>query len=259
MAISFSKKKTKTSGKNRAFLTAVALCCAAVGLVAWSSAINNSKKPADYKVEDLPMQEHTDEPIEWYDSDSEAVFHEQEPTSPISTTIAEETIPTTVPTQPIDTSIVPVIATVTPTDTAPIAEPAYYQLPVSGGIITKFSGTELIYSKTMCDWRVHQGVDIECAAGTAIASSGSGTVYDITEDPLYGTTVIVELPGNKTLYYCGLESSSITVKKGQVLKAGDSIGTIGIVPCEAADGIHLHLAMTKDGAHTDPISGLGIE
>ena len=265
MSISFSKKGKRTSGKNRAFLTAIALCCAAVALVAWSSALNNSSQSAtDYKVEDFPVQDYTDSNIEWYNDESESVYHEEEPVPPSQSVSVEENLPeitqpVSIQTEYTDPAAVSVSAMVSTADTEVELAEVSYQLPISGGIICDFSGNDLVFSKTMCDWRVHQGIDIECAVGTSITSCGNGTVFDVIDDPMFGTTVIMDLSGGKTLYYCGLESSSVTVKKGQSVKAGDILGTVGVVPCESADGTHLHLALVKDGVYVDPIASLGIK
>ena len=53
------------------------------------------------------------------------------------------------------------------------------------------------------------------------------------------------------MYYCGL-SSTCMVSPGMRVSAGDVIGYVGEVPCEAADGSHIHIALMKDGQFTDP-------
>ena len=51
------------------------------------------------------------------------------------------------------------------TDSAPAASsaaPASTQ-PFSGRVLNAYSGDELVYSKTLGDWRTHNGVDYACA------------------------------------------------------------------------------------------------
>ncbi len=53
------------------------------------------------------------------------------------------------------------------TDSAPAASsaaPASTQ-PFSGRVLNAYSGDELVYSKTLGDWRTHNGVDYACAEG----------------------------------------------------------------------------------------------
>ena len=56
------------------------------------------------------------------------------------------------------------------TDSAPAASsaaPASTQ-PFSGRVLNAYSGDELVYSKTLGDWRTHNGVDYACAEGPAV-------------------------------------------------------------------------------------------
>ncbi len=58
------------------------------------------------------------------------------------------------------------------TDSAPAASsaaPASTQ-PFSGRVLNAYSGDELVYSKTLGDWRTHNGVDYACAEGSAVSA-----------------------------------------------------------------------------------------
>ena len=136
------------------------------------------------------------------------------------------------------------------------AAPEYHR-PVEGSIINGFSGDELVYCSTMCDWRVHNGVDIAAESDSEVKAAADGIVYDVVVDMLYGNTVIISHDDGSMLYYCGLNSTQV-VSKGLEVKAGDVIGYIGEVPCESDAGPHLHLTMMKDGGFVDPIKELGL-
>ena len=129
----------------------------------------------------------------------------------------------------------------------------FFTLPVTGEILKAYSESELLYSKTYGDMRLHLGLDIKAEAGTAVKSSGDGTVLGIAEDPLYGTMVTIDHGNGITGLYCGL-AKEVAVKKGQTVKSGDNIGAIGVVPSESSDEAHLHLAFKENDKYVSPLS-----
>ena len=46
--------------------------------------------------------------------------------------------------------------------------------------------------------------------------------------------------------------AAAAVKKGDTVKAGDVIGKLSSIPCEEADGAHLHLELSVSGEGMDP-------
>ena len=146
--------------------------------------------------------------------------------------------------------------TATPAPTpVPTAKPtALYVWPVNGAVVTAFSSDELAYDKTMGDWRVHRGMDIEAALGAKVSAITDGTVKDVYEDDLMGTTVVLEHDNGLESLYSNLQSSA-TVSVGDSVTCGQIIGAVG----ESALGewgvvTHLHLEVTEDGVPIDPAS-----
>lgn len=134
--------------------------------------------------------------------------------------------------------------------------PNTYAMPLAGDIFNAFSKNELVKSKTMGDWRTHDGIDIKAKIGTPVKSIADGTVAEITEDPMWGVMVVVDHKNGYAGYYCGL-GQTVSVKKNQVLTVGDQIGTVGdSAQCELAEEKHLHLGLKKDGKWIDPLSVL---
>ena len=126
--------------------------------------------------------------------------------------------------------------------------------PADGEILEAFSDGELVKSKTLSVWKTHDGIDIKAAEGTPVKSANDGKVADIREDSKWGVTIEVEYPEGITAIYCGL-GSDVKVKKGQEVKMGDVLGSVGnssIV--ESGEESHLHLGMKKDGEWIDPMS-----
>ena len=68
------------------------------------------------------------------------------------------------------------------------AAPASTQ-PVSGRVLNGYSGDELVYNKTLGDWRTHNGIDIQASEGDSVRTAAGGTVLSVKDDELMGTTV----------------------------------------------------------------------
>lgn len=123
----------------------------------------------------------------------------------------------------------------------------------SGNHITKeFSDGKPVYSKTMNDWRCHNGTDFEAQAGSAVKSITDGVVKDVYTDSSYGVTVKIEHNSGFTAYYSGL-GETVSVKKDDKVSSGQEIGSVAKVPCEIADESHIHISVFKDGKFIDPL------
>lgn len=129
-------------------------------------------------------------------------------------------------------------------------------LPVNGEVIKGYSDTALQYSATYGDMRLHTGIDIKCDKNTQVKSGASGTVTDIKDDSAFGKVVTIDHGDGITLNYCGL--NSVSVKVGQKVSGSDIIGTIGSIPCESSDGVHLHLSALVDGKIVSPLKAMGL-
>ena len=136
--------------------------------------------------------------------------------------------------------------------TAPTTEvqSALYVLPVSNTVAAAFS-REPVHSETMGDWRTHNGVDIAAKAGTTVLAACAGAVQTVTEDPLLGTTVVLEHDGGYQTTYANLQADP-GVEVGEAVSAGQIIGAVGTT-APGEDGTpHLHFAVTLDGKAVDP-------
>lgn len=153
----------------------------------------------------------------------------------------EEEVPASMPEESV-TVEVPVVAQ------AP--EPVVQ--PLEGEVVTAFSVDELLYSPTMDDWRIHDGVDIAAQEGDSVVSASAGTVLSVTEDALLGTTVVIDHGNGVEATYASLQTGPV-VTAGEEVSAGQIIGTVGTTAAsEAAQGPHLHFSVTKDGDAMDP-------
>lgn len=135
-------------------------------------------------------------------------------------------------------------------------EPVRLILPVSGEVLKPHSDTDLVYSKTMDDWRLHQGMDIRADIGTTVSAAAAGTVEDFYEDPRLGITIVIDHGSGVKTRYCNLSSAEM-VEKGKQVSKGDAIATVGdTAQFEVADEAHLHFEVLKDEKCVDPTSYL---
>lgn len=133
-----------------------------------------------------------------------------------------------------------------------------YTRPAGGAVTKPYSMNSLVYSRTMGDWRTHNGLDIAAAEGETVRSAAEGTVAGVSKDPLYGVTVVVNQNDGWMVYYRGL-SENPAVREGENVSAGTTLGTVGKIPCESADGSHLHIEVKKENRFFDPAVALSIQ
>ncbi len=129
-----------------------------------------------------------------------------------------------------------------------------YIMPVEGVISKPYSTDQLIYDKTLEDYRTHAGVDFKGDVGTNVRAVEAGTVFDVYVDEMMGNTVTIDHGGDTFSVYSNLQDK-ILVKKGQKVKKGDTIGGIGqSAAAESGDVFHLHFEMVQKGKQIDPMS-----
>ncbi len=128
--------------------------------------------------------------------------------------------------------------------------------PVVGDIAVVYSVDELIYNKTMSDWRTHDGLDIKSLLGTKVVAAADGTVSDIYNDDMLGTIVVIDHGSGLKSLYANLAKVPV-VKTGDKVAMGAVIGAVGDTALgETCEVSHLHFAMTKDNEPVDPIKYL---
>lgn len=148
---------------------------------------------------------------------------------------------------------------VTVDDTIPVVAEAPHLVvsPLQGEVVSAFSVDQLMYNETLDDWRTHDGIDIAAQAGTHVLSASAGTVLAVEDDPLMGTTVVIEHAGGYTTQYSCLQAEP-PVTEGQQVAAGDIIGLVGsTAAAESSMGPHLHFSVAKDGVIIDPSEYIG--
>ena len=97
--------------------------------------------------------------------------------------------------------------------------------------------------------KMHEGIDFTAKKGTAIQATGNGKVKKVLKSPSYGNYVVIEHGhGYETLY---AHMDKTMVKKGQQVKRGEQIGTVGNTGRSTAP--HLHYEIHLNGRAINPI------
>ena len=124
--------------------------------------------------------------------------------------------------------------------------------PVDAEPAAAFSGDELVYNETLGDWRTHNGIDISAVTGTAVTAASDGIVTGVHSDPMWGNVVEVT-SGEVVMTYAGL-GDDIAVSVDQQVTAGETLGSVGQIPCELSLEPHLHFDVQVNGDYVDPAS-----
>lgn len=124
--------------------------------------------------------------------------------------------------------------------------------PVQGTVLRDYSMEALSLDPTLGDWRTHGGLDIAAAQGVKVLSISAGTVEQIYNDGLMGTTVVVNHGGGLQSWYCNLDED-VTVETGDPVDIGSELGTVGSTAlAEVGVSSHVHLETILNGQPVDP-------
>ena len=129
------------------------------------------------------------------------------------------------------------------------AAPASTQ-PVSGRVLNSYSGDELVYSKTLGDWRTHNGVDYACAQDAQVCAPAAGKVTAVDTDSRWGSVVCIEDSAGHLWRVCG--TADPTVQTGDEVSVGQILGRAGSIPNECAEETHIHLEVLQGEQYLDP-------
>lgn len=243
-------KKNKYSGKRnilsgKGFYIALALCVVAAGVTVFTVFGNKDIKTENAQPVPGTVSENTTK------SAGAKVSGVKDNKNKAST--AATTKPTTAPATTI------AVTTAAPTTAANefsenIPYKSFYALPLSTSIIKDFSNGELVYSETMNDYRVHNGIDFAGEDNEQVKAINSGVVLSITDDALWGKCIEINHGNGLVAKYCGFKT--VSVNKGSKVKINDTLGALGVVPVEKGEATHLHFEITIDSKIVDPLAAM---
>lgn len=136
-----------------------------------------------------------------------------------------------------------------------IEKPLEFILPVeSNEIGMKFSNGQLVYSETLSEWILHNGIDIIAKQGTPVLASESGKIVEITSNTQEGIKIVIEHKDGYKTVYSNLSTTKM-VQEGQEIKKGQAISGVGkTATFEYEEKDHLHFEMYKDEKSINPLS-----
>ncbi|MCL4553710.1 MAG: peptidoglycan DD-metalloendopeptidase family protein [Actinobacteria bacterium] len=107
---------------------------------------------------------------------------------------------------------------------------------------------------------VHRGVDLSASEGDSVSAPFAGRVSFAGRVPSPGggsrNAVTIEFGDGLRITFLPLEG--ITVKTGQQVSVGDSIGAVAVVAGESSPSPHLHVSVRRGEAYIDPMPFLPI-
>lgn len=230
--IDFNQSKTSNPLKGKGFYIALCACIVTVGaagIFAYNKTADKLKSQLDSTGSNSSSQAQ-----EWsYDDLTDDANADQYP-------VPKETTATTAAPKQTEKKTVQA-------STQPLI------MPLNGEVVNVFSNGELVKSKTLNTWKTHDGVDIKGTVGDQVKSMTSGKVTEVTEDPLWGTCVVIDHGNGLQGFYYNL-NKTVAVKVDQKVSAGTVIGSIGdTAGCESSEVSHLHFGLKKNGSWIDPI------
>jgi murein DD-endopeptidase MepM/ murein hydrolase activator NlpD len=244
--IKMDKKKSFGEGieaffAGKGFYIVLFLCAAVIGVSAWAM-LRDVGTDVDSSTGKLDMTLE-EEAAPTGNTEYTVV---QEPA--VETVNEIESAQTLIPEEPL-----PAQSTVAETVSAGVETSAdFFVWPVSGEIENGYSMAALVYNRTMQDWRTHDGLDIAAELGAQVKAVSAGTVTQVREDDLYGTTVVIDHGNGLSSTYSNLAAVPTVAEDDRVI-AGQVIGSVGSTAlCETGEVTHLHFSMALDGESADP-------
>ena len=119
-------------------------------------------------------------------------------------------------------------------------------VPVHGEITSEYGNRT---NPVSGEYLMHSGVDIAADQGAKVGAAYNGVVSEVGSNSVSGNYIcLVHTDGTETLYcHC----SKIIAKKGDVVRAGETIALVGSTG--RSTGPHLHFEILLDGKSVNPL------
>jgi murein DD-endopeptidase MepM/ murein hydrolase activator NlpD len=129
--------------------------------------------------------------------------------------------------------------------------PSICPIPIGSFVMTSPFGDRLSPFTNAADF--HAGIDLAAREGTPVAAAGGGRVEFAGSFPLrrhtrwwrFGKVVVLSHYGGYLTVYGHLDS--ITVRRGQQLRRGERLGTVGNTGWSASPHLHYEVRVVREG------------
>lgn len=119
-----------------------------------------------------------------------------------------------------------------------------FKRPIKGKVSSRFGEREVLIENMTGN---HKGIDIAAKQGTKIKATISGQVEEASKNSQYGNFIKIKTDDILTVYaHC----KKLKVKKGDKVKQGDVIATVGSTG--VATGPHLHFEIRFNNRYINP-------
>ncbi len=131
-----------------------------------------------------------------------------------------------------------------------VQEKLVFTRPVDGEIQKMYSVDKVIYSKTLSQWKTHDGLDI--TGNSDVKAIEKGVVDEIYVDSFYGKTIVIEHINGYRSQYSNLDENTY-VNVGESVVKGQKIGKVGNTSVgEYLDEPHLHFMLFLNDKSINP-------
>ena len=119
-----------------------------------------------------------------------------------------------------------------------------FKRPIKGKVSSRFGKREILIKNMTGN---HKGIDVAAKRGTKIRAAIEGQVEEASKNSRYGNFIKVKTDNILTVYaHC----KKLRVKKGDKIKKGDVIATVGSTG--VATGPHLHFEIRLNNRYINP-------
>ncbi|MBO5477084.1 MAG: M23 family metallopeptidase [Clostridia bacterium] len=136
--------------------------------------------------------------------------------------------------------------------TKKVEEKLVFWPALEGEVQKMYSTDKVIYSKTLQQWKTHDGIDISAANDTEVKAIEKGVVESVYNDSFYGMTIEIEHINGYRSVYSNLDSN-VYVAVGESVIRGQKIGKVGNTSVgEYLDDPHLHFMLYFNDKSVNP-------
>lgn len=136
--------------------------------------------------------------------------------------------------------------------TKKVEEKLVFWPALEGEVQKMYSTDKVIYSKTLQQWKTHDGIDISAETDTTVKAIEKGVVESVYNDSFYGMTIEIEHINGYRSVYSNLENN-VYVSVGETVVRGQKIGKVGNTSVgEYLDDPHLHFMLYLNDKSINP-------
>ena len=125
--------------------------------------------------------------------------------------------------------------------------------PIVGNVLLNYSMNEVVYYKTLNQYRYNPSIVIEATVGEPITAAADGKILSIKENVETGGTIVCDL-GDGYELTCG-QLENYKVSEGDYVEKGDILGFVAEPSIfYVEEGSNVYFKLTRNGEPVDPMN-----